>query len=124
MFVCEIDFNNNFFNSNMNPYFTPTSFDSDNSNPAFNNMNQSKRPDWMYSTQYNSYLQSYDQIFQNNLNSSHSRSEFASPEPNFQPPFHNIFFSNFASYTSFLESPTKEKSELEKSIEAMQEAER
>jgi len=32
--------NNNFFNHNMNPYFTPTSFDSDNSDPAMYNMNQ------------------------------------------------------------------------------------
>ena len=42
---CEMNFNNNnFFNHNMNPYFTPTSFDSDNSNPAMYNMNQLKSP--------------------------------------------------------------------------------
>jgi len=41
-----MDFNNNnSFNYNMNPYFTPTSFDSDNSNPAMYNMNQPYRSD-------------------------------------------------------------------------------
>ena len=48
-----MDFNNNiFFNPNMNLYFTPISFDLDNFNPDMYNMNQSYRPDWDYSTQY------------------------------------------------------------------------
>ena len=47
-----MDFNNNSFNPNMNQYFIPTSFDSDNSNPAVYNMNQLYRPDWDYPTQY------------------------------------------------------------------------
>ena len=35
-----MDFNNNnFFNPNMKPYFTPTSFDSDNFKSAMYNMN-------------------------------------------------------------------------------------
>ena len=38
--------NNNSFNHNMNPYFTLTSFDSDNSNPAMYNMNQLYMPSW------------------------------------------------------------------------------
>ena len=42
-----MEFNNNkFFNPNMNPYFTPTLFDSDNSNTAFYNMNQPNTPGW------------------------------------------------------------------------------
>ena len=54
-----MDFNNNSFNPNMNPYFTPTSFDSDNFNLNMYNMNQSYRPDWDYPTQYDPYPQSF-----------------------------------------------------------------
>ena len=50
-----MDFNNNFFNSNMNPYFTPISIDSDNFNPDMYNMNKLYRPDLDYSTQYDPY---------------------------------------------------------------------
>ena len=59
-----MDFNNNnSSNSNMNPYFTPTSFDSDNSDPAMYNINQPYMSDWDYPTQYNLYPQSYDYNF-------------------------------------------------------------
>ena len=118
----------------MNLYFTPTSFDSDNSNPALNNMKQSNRLDWIYLTQYDQYPQSYDHNFQNNFNSSQSHWGFTSPESNFQlpcppcppcPQFSQYSFSDFSSYTPFLEPPCEEKSELEKSIDAnLQEAER
>ena len=48
-----MDFNNNnSFNYNMNPYFTPTSLDSDNSDLAMYNMNQSYMLNWNYPTQY------------------------------------------------------------------------
>jgi len=68
-----MDFNNNnSFNHNINPYFTPTSFDSDNSDPAMYNMNQPYMPGWDYPTQYDPYLQSYDYNIQNNFNSSQS----------------------------------------------------
>jgi len=60
-----MDFNNNFFNPNMNSYFTLTSFDSDNSNPTMYSMNQPYRPDWDYLTQYDPYPQSYNQDLQN-----------------------------------------------------------
>ena len=50
-----MDFNNNnFFNPNMNPYFTPIS-DPDNSDPAMYNMNQPYMPSWDYPTQYDPY---------------------------------------------------------------------
>ena len=65
--------NNNFFNPNMNPYFIPTLFDSDNPNPALKNINQPNNQDWIYSTQYNPYRLSDDQPFQNNFNSSQSQ---------------------------------------------------
>ena len=59
-----MDFNhNNFFNPNMNPYLTPTPFDSDNSNPSFYNMNQPNTPGWTYPNQYNPYPQSYNYNF-------------------------------------------------------------
>ena len=75
--------NNNFFNLNMNPYFTPTSFDSDDSDPATYNMNQPYKPDWDYSTQYDPYPQSYDHNFQNNFNSSQNQWGVTSPKSNF-----------------------------------------
>ena len=59
-----MDFNNNnCFNPNMNPYFTLTSFDSDNSNSAMYNMNQQYMPSWDYPTQYDPFPQPYDHNF-------------------------------------------------------------
>ena len=55
--------NNNSFNPSMNPYFTLTSFDSDNSDPVMYNMNQPYMPDWDYPTPYDLYPQSYDYNF-------------------------------------------------------------
>ena len=104
-----MDFNNNnSFNYNMNPYFTPTSFDSDNSDPAMYNMNQSYMPGWDYPNQYDPYPQSYDHNFQNNFNSSQSSWGFTYPESNFQPScpqFSQYSFPNFDSYTPFPEPP-------------------
>ena len=66
-----MDFNNNnFFNPNMNPYFTLTSFDSDNSDPAMYNMNQPYMPNWDYPTQYVPHSQYYEQDWNNNYHSS------------------------------------------------------
>ena len=45
-------YNNNFYNFNGNPYYTPTSFDSDITNPAYHNFNQPSVPDWIYPNQY------------------------------------------------------------------------
>ena len=115
--------NNNSFNPHMNPYFTPTPFNSDNSNPVFHNMNQPNTPGWTYPNQYNPYPQSCDYNFQNNFNSSQSQWGFTSSELNFQPPCSpyppcpQISFPEFASYTPFLEPPIEEKSELEKRVE-------
>ena len=80
-----MDFNNNSFNPNMNPYFIPISFDSDNSDPAMYNMNQPYMSDWDYLTQYDPYPQSYNYNFQNNFHSSQSSWGFTYPESNFQP---------------------------------------
>ena len=40
--------NNNFFYFNGNPYYTPTSFDSDITNPTCHNFNQPSILDWSY----------------------------------------------------------------------------
>ena len=78
-------------------------------------MTQPNNLDWMYSTQYDPYPQSYNR--KNNFNSSRSQWGFTSPESNFQPPypqFSQFLFPNFASYTPFLEPPIEEKFELER----------
>ena len=106
----------------MNPYFTLTSFDSDNSNLTMYNMNQSYMPSWDYPTQYDPYPQPYDHNFQNNFNSSQSSWGFTYLESNFQPScpnFSQYSFPNFDSYTPFPVSPTEEKSNLERSMEDM-----
>ena len=82
-------YNNNFFNFNGNPYYTPISF-SDITNTAYHNFNQPSVQDWSYPNQYNPCPQSYDHNFQNNFNSSQSQWGFTSPESNFQstcPPY-------------------------------------
>ena len=116
-----MDFNNNnSFNHDINPYFTSTSFDSDNSDLAMYNMNQAYMPSWDYPIQYDPYLQSYNQDFQNNFNSSQSSWGFTYPESNFQPScpqFPQYSFPNCDSYTPFPEPPIEEKSSLERSIE-------
>ena len=57
-----MEFNKKISNQ-MNPFFSPTSFDSDNSNPAMYNMNQPYMSGWDYSTEYDPYPQSYDHNF-------------------------------------------------------------
>ena len=102
----------------MNPYFTPTLFDSDNSDPAMYNMNQPFMPSWDYPNQYDPYPQPYDHNFQNN--SSQSQWVFTSPESNFQlpcPQFSQSSFPDFGSYTPFPVPPTEEKFDLERSME-------
>ena len=106
----------------MNPYFTPTLFDSDNFNSDMYNMNQSYKPDWDYLTQYDPYPQSYDHNFQNNFNFSQSQWGFTSPELNFQSPCPSSSFPYSTLHTPFPEPPIKEKSKIQKSIETMLES--
>jgi len=116
-----MDFNNNFFNPNINSYFTPTLFDSNNSNLALHNKDKSNKPDWMYSTQYNPYLQSYNKKLKNNFNSSQSQWGFTSLVSNFQPlcpQFSQYSFPNFTSCTPFPEPPIEEKYDIEKRMKA------
>ena len=121
-----MDFNNNnSFNHDINSYFTLTSFDSDNSNPAIYNMNQPYMPSWDYPTQYDPYPQSYDYNLQNNFNSSQSQWGFTYPESIFQPScpqFSQYSFPDSASYPLFLEPPIEEKSSLQRTLEEAIEA--
>ena len=52
-------YNNNFFNFNEDPYYTPTSY-SDITNPAYHNFNQPSVPDWSYLNNYMPQSQYYD----------------------------------------------------------------
>ena len=79
-----MDFNNN---PNMNPYFIPTSFDSDNFNPDMYNMNQPYISNCDYPTQYVSQSQYYEQDWNNHYHSSQSRWGYNSPESYGQPPY-------------------------------------
>ena len=59
-----MDFNNyNFFNPNMDPYFTPISFNLDNFNPDMYNMNQQYMPSWDYPTHYDLISNPITKIF-------------------------------------------------------------
>jgi len=111
----------------MNSYFTPTSFESDNSNLAIYNMNQPYMPSWDYLTQYDPYPQSYDYNFQNNFHSLQSSRGFTSPESNFQPhclQFSQNSFPNSASYSHFPKPPIKEKSSVQRTLEEAIEAQK
>ena len=66
-------YNNNFFNFNGNPYYTPPSFDFDITNLTYHNFNQPSVPDWSYPNQYNPCPQANNYNFQNNFNSSQSQ---------------------------------------------------
>jgi len=106
----------------MNQFLTFISFDSDNSDSAMYNMNQSYMPDWDYPTQYDPYTQSYDYYFKNNFHASQSQWGFTSSESNFQPLCPQFSQPDFAYYTPFLEPASEEKSDLERSKEAMLES--
>jgi len=56
-----MDHNYNFSHANVNPYFIPTSFDSNFTNPALHNFNQPSMSDWFYLTQPTSQSQCYEQ---------------------------------------------------------------
>jgi len=56
-----MDYNYNYSYANSDPYFTPTSFDSDITNPAYHNFNQPSMSDWSYLNQYMPQSQYYEQ---------------------------------------------------------------
>ena len=106
VFVSNMALNNNFFNPNMNPYFTSISL-SNSSNSALKNMNQLNNLDWMYLTQYNPYRLSDDQHFKNNFNSS-QRVNGDSPPPSqiFNLLIHLVhLFHNFLNIHSLILLP-------------------
>ena len=113
-----MDFNNNFFNPNMNPYFTPTSFDSDNCDPTMYNMNQSYMLNWDYSTQYVPQSQYFVQDWNNHHHSSQSQYRYNSPESYNQPPYQHP-----ASYTPSPEEHLEESIDRKKRMEVLKEFE-
>ena len=46
-----MNYNYNYSDYNLNPYFNPTSFNSDITNPTLHNSNQPSMPDWSYPNQ-------------------------------------------------------------------------
>jgi len=82
------------------------------------------RPNWVYLTQYDPSPQSYDQDFQNNFYSSQSSWGFTISELDYQSPCPSSSFLHFASHTHFSKPPIEEKLELQKSLEAMLEAQK
>ena len=47
-----MNYNYNYFNAYSDPYFKPTSFDSNITNSSYHNFNQPSIPDWSYPNQY------------------------------------------------------------------------
>jgi len=92
-------YNNNFFNFNEDPCYTPTSY-SDITNPAYHNFDQPSVPDWSYPNHYMPQSQYYEQDWNNHHYSSQSQWGFNTPEPYGQPPVQPL-----SSYTSFPTSP-------------------
>ena len=74
-----MDYNNNFSNTSSDPYFTLTSFDSDITNPAFQNFNQTSMLDWSYLNQYMPQSQYYEQDWDNHHDPSSSQKGYISP---------------------------------------------
>ena len=117
-----MDFNNNnSFNHNMNSYFTLTSFDLDNSDPAIYNMNQLYMPGWDYPTEHDSYPQSYDHNF--SIISTLHRVNRDSPSPSqTSTTFPQFSFPDLDPYSPFPVSLTEEKFNLERTMKAMPES--
>jgi len=67
-----MDYNDNYSDYNSNSYFTPTSFNSDITNPVLHNFNQLSMPDWSYPNQYMPQSQYYEQKWDNHHHSSPS----------------------------------------------------
>jgi len=101
-----MDYNYNYSNPYSDPYFTPTSFDSDITNPAFHNSNQPCMPDWSYPIQCMPMSQYYEQDWNDHHHSSPSQWGYNSPESYGQPPYQQPI-----SYTPYQDQPFEETSE-------------
>ena len=126
-FVCDycdkIEYNQNFF-SQTNSFFTPTIFDSYNSNPAIYNMNQPYRPDWDYRLNMIHTPNFMTIIFKIIITLQRVNGDLPPPSQIFNHLIHN--FHNIHSliliHILFFVPPTREKSDLEKSIETILES--
>ena len=114
-----MDYNYNYSDYNSNLYFTPTSFNSDITNPALHNYNQPSMPDWSYPNQYMpqpSIMKKNGTII---THSSPSQWGYYSPESYYQQPYQQT-----VSYNPYQDQPIEEKSSLEKTFEAFLESTR
>ena len=91
-----MDYNYNYSEYNSNPYFTPTSFNSDITNPTLHNFNsnQPSMSDWSYPNQYMPQSKYYEQECDNHYHSSPSQWGYNSPESYYQQAYQQT-----ASYT-------------------------
>jgi len=113
-----VAYNNNFFNFNGNPCYTPTSF-SDVTNPTYYNFNQPNVPNWSYPNQYMPQSQYYKQDWNNHRYYSQGQRGYNSPESYCQLPYQHP-----ASYTPSPEQPLEESIDWKKRMEALDELER
>ena len=112
-------YNYNYSDYNSNPYFTPTSFNLDITNPALHNSNQPSMPDWSYS---NHYMPQSSTMNKNGtiITTLHLISgDTTPPESYYQQPYQQT-----ASYNPYQDQPIEEKSSLEKTFEAFLESTR
>jgi len=112
-----MNYNYNCFNAYGDP--TPTSFDSDITNPAFHNFNQPSMPDWSYLNQYILQPHYYEQDCDDHHHSSLSQWGYNSPESYYQQ-----LDQYSVSCAQYQDQPIEEKSSLEKSFEAFLESRR
>ena len=107
-----MDFNNNnLFNHNMNSYFTPISFDSDNSDPAMYNINNhiGRIGIIRLNTTHTTNLMAITFKIISTLHRVNGDSPPPSQIFNHLSQFSQYSFPNFDSYTPFPEPPIEEK---------------
>ena len=95
----KINYNYKYSDYNLNPYFNPTSFNSDITNLALHNSNQPSMPDWSYPNQYMSQSQYYEQEWDSSPLFTESGG-YNSPESYYQQPYQQT-----ASYTPHQDEP-------------------
>jgi len=111
--------NYNYFNAYSDPYFRPTSFDLDITNPSFHKFNKLSILDWSYLNQYMLQPQYYEQDWDDHHHPSSSQWGYNSPESYYQQSGQHL-----ASYTQYQDQPIEAKFFLEKIFEAFLETTR
>ena len=91
-----MDYTYSYSNAYSDSYFTPTSFDSDITNPAFHNFNQPSVLDLSYPNQYMPQPKYYEQDWDDHHHSSPIQWGYNFPESDYQQPDQHL-----ASYTQY-----------------------